>query len=113
DTMEKIVSGRKLHDVSGFLSGIALAAIGMLGMSGIVYHCLAPDGLFSGWLGRLWSQHTGFALLVVVGLVTTVLAARNQLGRQRFERGGTEAPFYFFIALGTLFAARLFIYGTL
>lgn len=111
--MEKIVSSRRLHDVAGFLSSIALAAIGLLGMTGIVYHCLAPEGLFSSWLGRLWSQHSGFALLVLVGLITTVLAARNQLGRQRFEHGGTEAPFYFFVGLGTLFAGRLIIYGTL
>jgi hypothetical protein len=111
--MEKIVRGRRLHDVAGFLSSIALAGMGLLGMTGIVYHCLGPDGLFSAWLGRLWSQHTGFALLVLVGLITTVLAARNQISRQRFERGGTEAPFYFFVALGTLFAGRLLIYGTL
>ena len=82
-------------------------------MTGIIYHGLAPNGLFSAWLGRLWSQHTGFAILVLVGLLTTVLAARNQISRQRFERGGTETPFYFFVALGTFFAGRVLIYGTL
>ena len=39
--------------------------------------------------------------------------AREWLGQQRFERGSTEAPFYFFISLGTLFALRLLVYGTL
>lgn len=111
--MEKIVTGRRLHDALGFLYGVGLAGFGLLGMTGLVYHALAPDGWFSGWLGRMWAQHPGFALLVFIGLLTTVLAARNQIGQQRFERGSTEAPFYFFIALGTLFAGRLLVYGTL
>jgi beta-lactamase class D len=111
--MEKSVSGRRLHEVAGFLYSMGLAGLGLLGMTGLVYHALAPDGWFTGWLGRLWSQHPAFALLVLIGLLTTALAARNQVGRQRFERGSTEAPFYFFIALGTLFAGRLLVYGTL
>jgi hypothetical protein len=111
--MEKTVSGRRLHDVLGFLYSMGLAGLGLLGMTGIVYHALAPGGLFTGWLGRMWDQHPGFALLVLTGLLTTALAARNQIGHQRFERGSNEAPFYFFIALGTLFAGRLLVYGTL
>ena len=111
--MEKIVSSSRLHDVAGFLSSIALAAIGLLGMTGVVYHTLAPEGMFAGWLGRLWSQHPAFALLVLIGLLTTVLAARNQVGQQRFEQGGTELPLYFFVALGTLFAGRVLVYGML
>jgi hypothetical protein len=111
--MEKIVSGRRIHDAVGFLYSIGLAGLGLLGMIGIVYHTLAPEGWFSGWLARLWSQHQAFAFLVLIGLVTTVLAARNQVSRQRFERGGTELPFYFFVALGTFFAGRALVYGTL
>ena len=111
--MEKIVSGRRLHDVAGFLCSMGLAGLALLGMTGMVYHALAPNGWFTGWLSRLWAQHPGFALLVLTGLLTTVLAARNQVGQQRFERGSTEAPFYFFISLGTLFALRLLVYGTL
>jgi hypothetical protein len=111
--MEKIVTGSRIHDTAGFLYSVGLTGLGLIGMTGIAYHVLAPDGLFAAWLGRLWSQHPGFALLVLVGVVTTGLAARSQIGRQRFERGATEAPLYFFVALGTLFAGRLFIYGTL
>jgi hypothetical protein len=111
--MEKLVSGRRIHDVLGFLYSLTLAGLGLLGMTGIVYHALAPEGWFAGWLSRLWSQHPGFAFLVLIGLLTTVLAARNQVGQQRFERGGTEVPLYFFVALGTLFAGRVLVYGTL
>ncbi len=111
--MEKIVSGSRIHDAMGFLYSLTLAGLGLLGMTGIVYHTLAPEGWFSGWLSRLWSQHPAFAFLVLIGLLTVALAARNQVGRQRFERGGTELPYYFFVTLGTLFAGRALIYGAL
>lgn len=111
--MEKIVSGRRIHDALGFLYSVSLAGLGLMGMTGLVYHALAPEGWFSGWLGRLWSQHPAFALLVLIGLLTTALAARNQIGQQRFEHGGSELPFYFFVALGTFFAGRALIFGTL
>ena len=32
------------------------AGLGLLGMVGIVYHALAPEGWFSGWLDHLWSN---------------------------------------------------------
>jgi hypothetical protein len=111
--MERSVSSRRLHEVVGFLYSMGLAGLGLLGMTGLVYHALAPNGWFTGWLSRLWDQHPGFALLVLTGLLTTALAARNQVGQQRFERGSTETPFYFFIALGTLFAGRFLVFGTL
>ena len=82
-------------------------------MTGIVYHALAPEGLVLGLAGPALVPASGFAFLVLVGLLTTVLAARNQVSRQRFERGGTELPFYFFVALGTFFAGRVLMYGTL
>ena len=110
--MEKIVSGSRINDAMGFVYSLALAGLGLLGMVGIVYHTLAPQGWFSGWLGRVWSQHSAFALLVLIGLLTTVLVARNQVNHQRFDRGGTELPFYFFVALGTFFVGRALVYGT-
>jgi len=111
--MEKIVSGGRIHDALGFLYSLTLAGLGLLGMVGIVYHALAPEGWFSGWLGRLWNRHPVFACLVLIGLLVTALAARNQVSRQRFERGGSEAPFYFFVAVGTFFAGSVLIFGTL
>jgi hypothetical protein len=39
--------GRRL-DVLGFLYSLMLAGLGLLGMTGIVYHALAPNGLFTG-----------------------------------------------------------------
>ncbi len=51
--MEKIVSGSRIHDAVGFLYSLALAGLGLLGMIGIVYHALAPEGPGSraGWAG--------------------------------------------------------------
>jgi hypothetical protein len=111
--MEKIVSGSKLHEAVGFVHSLTLAGLGLLGMIGIVYHALAPHGLFAGWLGRLWSQHPGFAFLVLIGLLTMVLAARNRVGSQRFDKGGSEVPLYIFVAFGTVFAGRALVYGSL
>lgn len=112
--MDKSVrSSGRLQDIGSFAYSVAMLGLALLGMAGIVYHCLAPGGILGPWLARLWSRHPVMTLLVAVGLVTMLLAARSQPASSRSINASTDLPLYVFVALGTLFASRLLVYGTL
>ena len=111
--MQSTGSGRSLHDLGEFLYSIALMTVALVGMGGVVYHCIAPAGVFAPWLGRLWAQHPWFALLVSMGMVAMVLAARGNAMTLRPANGSNDVPLYIFVALGTFFASRLLVNGTL
>ena len=107
--MQKTLRGKGLNDVVEFAGSLFLVALALLGMTGLIYHALSPDGLIGPWVARLWSGHPGFTSLVVVGLVTMILAARGNGHRV----SSSDLPLYFFVALGTFFAARWFVNGML
>lgn len=111
--MESAHNGRSLHDLAGFIYSVLLMAFALLGMGGVVYHCIAPAGIFAPSLGRLWSKHPVLALLVSIGLVVVVLAARGQAMALRRIQGSNDMPLYVFVAFGTFFASRLIVSGTL
>jgi hypothetical protein len=111
--MEKTLRGKTFNDLLEFVSSLGLAALALMGMAGVTYNALAPDGLMWPWLARLWANHPGFAVLVLIGLATMVLAARSPAASHRKADGNSDLALYVFVALGILFAARLFIYGTL
>lgn len=111
--MQSIGSGRSLHDLGEFLYSIVLMGLALVGMGGIVFHSIAPAGVFAPWLGRLWTNHPGFGLLVSMGLVAMALAARGNGLTLRPSAGSNDVPLYIFVALGTFFASRLLVNGTL
>ncbi len=103
--MEKTLRSMSLSDVAGFLYSLLLVALALMGITGVLYHTLAPNGSIGGWAGRVWAAHPVFATLVIVGLVAMAFTARSQTGPlQRVARG--DLPLYLFVALGTFFAAR-------
>ena len=106
--------GGSLQDLARFILSTALLGFALAGMGGVVYHCLAPAGVFAPRLGRLWTDHPAIALLVSMGLVVMVLGARGQAnGLRRPARGSDDFPLYVFVTLGTFFASRLVVNGTL
>ncbi len=111
--MESIRSGRSLHEFGEFLYSVVLLCLAFIGMGGVVYHCIAPVGVFAPWLARLWDRHPGFALLVSTGLVMMVLTARGNAMTLRPRIGSNDVPLYVFVALGTFFALRLMLTGIL
>ena len=106
-------NGGSLQDLASFVYSVALMSFALVGMGGVVYHCLAPAGIFAPWLGRIWDEHPIFALLVSIALVVMVLAARGQVTSLRPARGSNDLPLYVFVTLGTFFALRLVVYGML
>jgi hypothetical protein len=106
-------NGGSLQDLASFVYSVALMSFALVGMGGVVYHCLAPAGIFAPWLGRMWAGNPVFTLLVSIGLVVMVLAARGQITSLRPTPGSNDIPLYVFVTLGTFFASRLVVNGIL
>jgi len=112
--MDKILrTDRGGDDLPGFLYSVLLVMLAMVGMAGLVYHALAPGGAIAGALARMLSGYPVLSFLVLTGLLAMYLAARHQGGGRRRNQEGNETPLYVFVALGTFFAGRLLVYGTL
>jgi hypothetical protein len=109
--VEKTIRGTSLNDIAGFLYSLVLVALALMGMTGVLYHALAPEGSLGAWAGRVWAAHPIFTTLVIVGLVAMALTARSQ--QVSYQRGRSDLPLYAFVALGTFFAVRWVTNGAL
>jgi hypothetical protein len=112
--MEKtFLWGVSLSDVAGFAYSLLLVALALMGITGVLYHALAPNGFIRAWAGVVWAGHPIFATLVLVGLVAMALTARSQRGSFQRVVGRSDLPLYISVALGTFFAARWVFSGVL
>jgi hypothetical protein len=111
--VEKTIRGTSLNDIAGFLYSLVLVALALMGMTGVLYHALAPNGSLGAWAGRVWAAHPIFATLVIVGLVAMALTARSQQVSYQRATGRSDLPLYGFVALGMFFALRLLTNGAL
>jgi len=111
--MDKSLQGKSLGDIGGFLYSLVLVALAVIGMTGILYHALAPSGSLRAWFGQIWATNPIFTALVIIGLLAVVLTARSHrlFFYRRPVRHG-DLPLYLFVALGTFFAARWAMNGT-
>jgi hypothetical protein len=105
-------SNRLLGEAGSIAYSFGIIGLSLMGMAGLIYHTLAPDGALSPWILSLWARHPFFATLVLIGLVAMVLAARTGDFGVRGGRSRSEMPLYVFVGLGTLFAGRLIVLGT-
>lgn len=118
------VTGRSPRSFSQVLRGafqdaLAVGAVSliMLGVGGLVYKLLSPDGWLTGWLGRIWDRSPGMLWLVAfVGAVAVIM------GKHLYDRnpGGTPGNslrgnfvVYGFLALGLFFFFKLLVTGSL
>jgi hypothetical protein len=111
--VEKTIRSTSLNDIAGFLYSLGVVALALMGMTGVLYHVLAPNGSLTAWAGRVWGAHPIFAMLVVVGLVAMALTARSQQVSYQRATGRSDLPLYAFVALGMFFAVRLLTNGAL
>jgi len=111
--MEKTIRDVNRSDVLGFVYSLLLVTFALIGMTGLLYHTLAPNGFIGVWVGRVWASHPGLAILVIIGLTAMALTARSQNIAYRPGTGRGDFPLYLFVALGTFFAARWIVSGAL
>jgi len=110
--MDGTFRAQGLSDVGSFASSVLLLGLAVLGIAGLTYHALAPEGLFGPWLGRLWANHPIATTFVLIGLVAVTLTARSQAGIRPMQRSG-DGPLYLLVTFGTFFAVRWLVNGTL
>ena len=111
--MQRTLQGHRAHEFVEFLYSVAVVALALLGMGGVVYHILAPEGAIHPWLAGLWNSHPTMVTLVLVGFLTMVAASRSKPSRSSAFLGRTDLPLYVFVGLGTLFVARWLLNGAL
>jgi len=111
--MLRAVHAHRAHDFLEFASSLAVVALALLGMGGVVYHILAPNGWLHPWLARLWADHPGMTALVLIGVATMAVASRSKVQGRPVFNGRSDAPLYVFVALGTFFVARWILSGAM
>ncbi len=101
---------------SGLEDAVAVAVVGLvvLGVGGLVYKLLNPDGWLSDWLGGLWAKSPG--LVWVVGFVGAAVVIFGKHVYDRNPRGNStrgNLVVYAFLALGLFFFFKLVVTGSL
>jgi hypothetical protein len=115
------VSGRTSRSLaetlrSGLEDAVAVAVVGLvvMGVGGLVYKLLNPDGWLTDWLGRLWEKSPG--LVWLVGFVGAVVVIGGKHVYDRNPPGNTTRGnllVYAFMALGLFFFFKLVVTGAL
>ena len=95
--------------------GFALAMVGLtvLGVAGLAYKSLKPEGWLSSALENLWDKSPGLVWLCGFGLAAVTLGLKHYLDRTPSRTRGGNLIAYVFVALGLFFFFRLLITGNL
>jgi hypothetical protein len=86
----------------------------LLGVGGLVYKLLNPQGWLTGWFGELWDRSPGLVWLAAFGGAVAVILAKHFYDRNphgRSNRGNLIV--YAFLALGLFFFFKLIVTGSL
>lgn len=96
--------------------GVAIVVVGLvvLGVAGLVYKLLAPEGGWvSGWLGQLWNRSPGLVWVAgFLGAIAVILVKHAYDRRPRGQSGGNFVV-YAFVGLGLFFFFKLIVTGSL
>lgn len=114
------LSGRSSRSLGQLAVGLAedafaLAVVGfaLLGVGGVAYKALSPNGWVSSALGRLWDKSPGLVWLAGFAVATITLVAKHCYDRDpRLDKRGNLVA-YTFIGLGLYFFFKLVVTGSL
>lgn len=92
---------------------VAMVGLTLLGVAGLVYKSLKPEGWLSSALEGLWDKSPGLVWIVGFGVAVVTLAAKHYYDRN--PRGDRKGNFvaYVFVALGLFFFFKLVVTGSL
>jgi hypothetical protein len=92
---------------------VAMVGLTLLGIAGLVYKGLRPDGWVSSILEGLWEKSPGLVWIVGFGVAAATLTAKHYYDRNpRGNRSGNLVA-YAFVALGLFFFFKLLVTGSL
>jgi hypothetical protein len=116
----RLLSGRSSKTLGQLVAGVledavALGVVGfaLLGVGGVAYKALSPDGWLAKAIDRLWDKSPGLLWLVAFSIAAVTLAVKHHFDRdpRLTSRGNVLA--YAFVALGLFFFFKLLITGSL
>jgi len=92
---------------------IGVVGLVVLGVGGLLYKALKPEGWITTALGHLWDRSPGLVWLAGFGIAAVTLVSKHYLdrGTQRSSRGNLLV--YAFLALGLFFFFKLLVTGNL
>lgn len=102
-----------VHEGFQTLAQLMFLSLLLLGLGGLVFKTVRPDGWLEGLLGSAWAVNPGYAMLVVVALAIGGTWVKRAAERQSIFRQRGEWLFYSGLALGAYFAIRLIATGTI
>jgi hypothetical protein len=101
---------------SALEDGVAVAVVGLvvLGVGGLVFKLLNPEGWLSDWLGRLWDRSPGLVWLAGFAGAAVVIFGKHVYDRNpRGDSARGNLVVYAFLALGLFFFFKLIVTGSL
>jgi hypothetical protein len=102
--------------VSGLLEdAFALAMVGLtvIGVVGVVYKSLKPEGWISAVLENLWDKSPWLVWIVGFGFAAVTLTVKHYYDRKPSHSRSGNLISYAFVALGLFFFFKLIVTGTL
>lgn len=96
-----------------FCADALLFAILVLGLFGVVYKLVGPNGLVASAGGKLWRDSPGLAALVTLGAAVALFWFKRHMDASPGRGGIWDKLVYAWIAVGAYFAVRLAVTGHL
>lgn len=92
---------------------VLLFSLLVLGLGGLVYKALRPEGWIEATIGQVWNQHPTMAIMTVLGaLIAAMWGTRFLQNLPLFGKRG-DMLVYACLALGLFFAFKLTVTGSL
>jgi hypothetical protein len=105
-------SGKRMFaELAGTLLNAAVVSLLVLGVGGLAYKLLKPDGWVGAWLGRFWQVHPGYAVLAFVGMLAGGYGLKRWLDSNAADGTRGDVLVYTGLALGLFFAFELAVTG--
>jgi hypothetical protein len=92
---------------------VAMVGMTLLGVAGVVYKSLKPEGWLSVGLDTLWEKSPGLVWFTAFSLAAVTLVVKHYYDRAPSRNRSGNLVAYAFVAMGLFFFFKLVVTGTL
>lgn len=99
-----------------FLFALVITGLILIGIAGLTWNFLKPDGWLVHWFGRIWALETHYLVMAVPVVLAALFVARLwSRGWLATSRADVFANFvtYALALVGMGFLVKMFMYGSL
>ena len=118
--MSRQVSGKSSRSPGNFFGGmiedaVSIGVVGLvvLGVGGLLYKALKPEGWITMALGQLWEKNPGLVWLSGFAVAIVTLGFKHYFDRGEQRTARANLLIYAFLALGLFFFFKLIVTGNL